>query len=455
MGGSVACPSAGQCCTWSAYARQLVAHKLSFVQEPAGHAFISYVREDSGRVDELQRSLEAAGVPVWRDTAALWPGQDWRRMIRRAITDDALVFIACFSSQSVARERSYQNEELALAITQLRLRQPDDPWLIPVRFDDCLVPDFDIGADRTLASIQRADLFGDRYEEQMKRLVMFVRRLLAQRRPGQDAGANGTSEQREDAQTFPEERSQDERAVFDQLQRAVVPRTPIHESIARGLGTHAQESARRAAAQLAAEKAAETRRERIAQAKADLQEIFSEALKDLQAIEPDATLRSGPDGLLTLSAAGVRLRIEIWEGMTTSEPVPDDTMILAAGVMITNPRYAARLNSGDLVYENTLRSANLVYEQAGDRLGWQVYRFRSSALVAPAMYRYGPSGRTHGLDDYWFFNSQERYFMIHPVMHVWDKTVVALTTDTALELFQEAVDLRPPDPRTGIWPSDG
>ena len=111
-------------------------------------------------------------------------------MIRRAITDNALVFIACFSSQSLAKKKSYQNEELALAMEQLRQRQPDDPWLIPVRFDECEVPDLDISADRTLASIQLADLFGGRYEEQMKRLVVSVQRLLGQvtARPGPGPG---------------------------------------------------------------------------------------------------------------------------------------------------------------------------------------------------------------------------------------------------------------------------
>ena len=29
-----------------------------------GHAFISYVREDSSHADQLQRILEAAGIPV-------------------------------------------------------------------------------------------------------------------------------------------------------------------------------------------------------------------------------------------------------------------------------------------------------------------------------------------------------------------------------------------------------
>jgi hypothetical protein len=143
-----------------------------------GHAFISYVREDSREVDILERILKAAGIPVWRDTADLWPGEDWRAKIRSAITRDALVFIACFSSQSAARRKSYQNEELVLAVDQLRLRQPDVPWLIPVRFDDCHVPDLDLGAGRTLSSIHRADLFGSGRDLAARRLVETIQRLL-------------------------------------------------------------------------------------------------------------------------------------------------------------------------------------------------------------------------------------------------------------------------------------
>ena len=147
-------------------------------RDHGGHAFISYVREDSHRVDELQQMLEAAGVPVWRDTADIWPGDDWRVRIRQAITDNALVFIACFSRASAARQRSYQNEELILAIEQLRLRLPDNPWLIPVRFDECLIPDFDIGAGRSLKSIQRADLFGPHAGDGAARLTSAVLRIL-------------------------------------------------------------------------------------------------------------------------------------------------------------------------------------------------------------------------------------------------------------------------------------
>lgn len=149
-------------------------------QSVAGHVFISYVHEDSDRVDHLQQTLQTAGITVWRDTADLWPGEDWRAMIRAAITGNALVFLACFSRNSLARGKSYQNEELTLAVEQLRLRSPEHPWLIPVRFNDCQIPERDIGGGRMLSSIQRADLFGDRYDEEARRLITAIRRILGQ-----------------------------------------------------------------------------------------------------------------------------------------------------------------------------------------------------------------------------------------------------------------------------------
>lgn len=147
---------------------------------PTGHVFISYDRHDAAYVDRLQQLLEAAGTPVWRDQHDLWPGDDWRRRIRQAITDDALVFLACFSQASVSRSRSIQNEELTLAIEQMRLRGADEPWLIPVRFDDCTIPDRDLGGGRTLAAVQRADLFGSQRPQHEQRLVVAIRRLLRQ-----------------------------------------------------------------------------------------------------------------------------------------------------------------------------------------------------------------------------------------------------------------------------------
>jgi hypothetical protein len=165
-------------------------------QDPvvAGHAFISYVREDLAQVDRLQRVLQDAGIPVWLDRSDLWPGEDWQAKIREAITDDALVFIACFSSNSLARVRSYQNEELVLAVEQLRLRRPDVPWLIPVRFDDCRIPDRDIGGGRRLSSLQRVDLFDDSFDASAALLVAAIQRILGPARAGQDRAEPRSSE---------------------------------------------------------------------------------------------------------------------------------------------------------------------------------------------------------------------------------------------------------------------
>lgn len=144
-----------------------------------GHAFISYVREDAQRVDHLQVILEQAGIKVWRDTADIWPGQDWKLVIRDAITAGSLVFLACFSKNGRDRADSYQDEEVGLAAEQMRVRRPGAPWLIPVRFDRCSLPSFDLGAGRTLDSLQRADLFGPGYRAQAERLVRAIQQILA------------------------------------------------------------------------------------------------------------------------------------------------------------------------------------------------------------------------------------------------------------------------------------
>jgi hypothetical protein len=150
---------------------------------------VSHDTEDARTAEWLQGILEAAGIRVWRDAVDLLPGQDRRAEIRKAIGEGTLVFIACFSCRSLARSRSIQNEELLLAIEQLRMRLPDDPWLIPVRFDDCRVPDFEIGGGRTLTSLEPADLFGDGAQVAAERIIATADRLLgSERRPQAQPG---------------------------------------------------------------------------------------------------------------------------------------------------------------------------------------------------------------------------------------------------------------------------
>ena len=124
------------------------------------HVFISYVREDASAVDRLTTELEAAGVEVRLDRDRLTPGVRWQALIREAI-EEGTFFIACFSKNSSARRRSYMNEELVIAIEELRKRPSERAWFLPVLLDPGTVPRRDIGAGETLHDIHYVALYDD------------------------------------------------------------------------------------------------------------------------------------------------------------------------------------------------------------------------------------------------------------------------------------------------------
>jgi hypothetical protein len=128
------------------------------------HVFFSYMTEDMATVEAIRRSLESLGFHIWIDRRDLAGGARWRGTIREAIRE-ATYFVAFFSQRYEARSRTYMNEELTIAIEELRLRSRDTPWFIPVRLADCEIPDLDIGAGETLSDIQRIDLFGRRQQD--------------------------------------------------------------------------------------------------------------------------------------------------------------------------------------------------------------------------------------------------------------------------------------------------
>ena len=124
------------------------------------HVFISYVRENAKEIDRLVASLRAAGVEVWIDRESIRPGERWRTAITRAIREGAC-FIACFSKDSTTRGRTFMNDELAVAIDELRMRPHDRTWFIPVVLDGAAVPDRPIGGGETLEALQWVDLSSD------------------------------------------------------------------------------------------------------------------------------------------------------------------------------------------------------------------------------------------------------------------------------------------------------
>lgn len=135
--------------------------------------FISYVREDKVYIDRLVADLERNGVDVWVDRKKIKPGYRWADAIRQGIAEGDF-FIACFSKNYNSRTRSYMNEELTLAVEELRQRSIDQAWFIPVRLSDCAIPARDIGGGETLRSLQWVDLFED-WADGINRILSVVR----------------------------------------------------------------------------------------------------------------------------------------------------------------------------------------------------------------------------------------------------------------------------------------
>lgn len=124
------------------------------------HVFLSYVREDSSKIEPIRLFLEAHGVKVWTDKKSLKSGFRWKYAIEHAIRDGAF-FLACFSAIYQRKGSTYMNEELIVAIEQLRLMPYNRAWFIPVRLTDCEIPDRPIGAGESLTDLQWIDLFDD------------------------------------------------------------------------------------------------------------------------------------------------------------------------------------------------------------------------------------------------------------------------------------------------------
>ena len=124
------------------------------------HVFVSYMHANEADVRRLCDSLEANSIEVWLDRDDIAPGIRWKQAIRRAIQNGSF-FIACFSEEYYTRDSTHMNEELTLAIEELRKRHTDRVWFIPVLLSNCDVPDRDIGAGETLRDFQHVDLYRD------------------------------------------------------------------------------------------------------------------------------------------------------------------------------------------------------------------------------------------------------------------------------------------------------
>ena len=136
------------------------------------HVFISYIHEDSDKVQKLCNDLTSKGVSVWLDRDSIQPRRRWKNVIRDAIENGSF-FIACFSEAYHNRTKTYMNEELMIAIEELRQYASERAWFIPVLLSKCEMPDINIGAGSVLSDIQAISLF-ENWDEGIQRMVEVI-----------------------------------------------------------------------------------------------------------------------------------------------------------------------------------------------------------------------------------------------------------------------------------------
>lgn len=122
--------------------------------------FLAHASEDKPQVRRLYDQLKVHGLEPWLDAVDLIPGQNWREVIPKAIRE-ATIFLACFSKRSIAKQ-GYVQREFRYALSTYAERPPGSIYLIPVRLDDCEVPDFQLAElELNLRDLHWVDLFDE------------------------------------------------------------------------------------------------------------------------------------------------------------------------------------------------------------------------------------------------------------------------------------------------------
>lgn len=131
--------------------------------------FLCYCRQDEAQVKELYRKLSKDGFNPWMDSIDLVGGERWQVAIQRAIRGSQF-FIACISTHSL-NKRGFLQREIRLALDALQELLDDDIYIIPVRLEDCAIPE-------SLSLFQWVDYFRhDGWERLSKAIKTGMKRL--------------------------------------------------------------------------------------------------------------------------------------------------------------------------------------------------------------------------------------------------------------------------------------
>lgn len=112
--------------------------------------FLSYARFDEEKAERLYGALTSASFRPWMDKHNLLGGENWPAVIEREIPTSDFV-ILCLSQRS-CEKRGYFRAEIGLALRKLNELLNSDIYLIPVRLEECEIP-------QELSHLNYIDLF--------------------------------------------------------------------------------------------------------------------------------------------------------------------------------------------------------------------------------------------------------------------------------------------------------
>ena len=134
-------------------------------------AFLSYVTENRDSIEHLDKDLTDYGIDVVTDYQYVSGGDNWKNRIKNLIYESGY-FIACFSKEFNEREESVAYRELDYAIERASDFPPNRKWIIPVRINECTIPNREIRPGVMLTDLNWTDLFPNaKWDDGVKGIV--------------------------------------------------------------------------------------------------------------------------------------------------------------------------------------------------------------------------------------------------------------------------------------------
>jgi len=101
--------------------------------------FLCHSSGDKTAVRSLYRKLETEGFDPWLDEEDLIPGEEWQKVIPKAVRRSDVVLV-CLSAQSIMKS-GYVQKEISYALDVAEEQPEGTIFIIPLRLELCEVPD--------------------------------------------------------------------------------------------------------------------------------------------------------------------------------------------------------------------------------------------------------------------------------------------------------------------------